>query len=125
MESSGLQDSASPILGLVQNKGLPAWRGCIRLRLSQIHSALTGPATVLTSSIERCYMKLNVKHLVGVLLLSTSLFASPRSNRDHDRDRRPHHSVPEPGSMLMLTLTAGTLVGGLFVRRRIQPSAVR
>jgi len=69
-------------------------------------------------------MRLNLQLLVAVLLLSSSLFASPLSDRG-DRYRKPRHSVPEPGSMVMLTLTAGTLVGGMFMRRRIQGSAVQ
>jgi hypothetical protein len=67
-------------------------------------------------------MKLNVRLLVSVLVLAGSCFASPTYNRDHDRERH-RRSVPEPGSMIMLTLTAGTLVGGLLVRRRLQGEA--
>jgi hypothetical protein len=100
--------------------------GCKRMRLLQSDSVLTPDRGMLTSSTERCYMRFNVQLLVGVLLLSATLFASPRSIGDrYDRDRKPHHSLPEPGSMVMLTLTAGTLVGGLFVRRRLQANAVR
>ena len=95
--------------------------GCKKMRLSQLDSVLTRTAAVLTSMAERCSMRLNLPLLVAVLLLSSSLFASPRG----DRDGRRRRSVPEPGSMVMLTLTAGTIVGGMFVRRRIQGSAVR
>ena len=98
--------------------------GCKKMRLSQLDSVLTRAAAVLTSMAERCSMRLNLPLLVAVLLLSSSLFASPRGDRG-DRDGRRRRSVPEPGSMVMLTLTAGTIVGGMFVRRRIQGSAVR
>jgi hypothetical protein len=67
-------------------------------------------------------MKLNVRLLVSVLLLAGSCFASPTYNRDRNGDRH-RRSVPEPGTMVMLTLTAGTLVGGLLVRRRFQGEA--
>ena len=73
-------------------------------------------------------MRLNLRLLVAVLLLASSSFAAPSNDHDRDRDRwgngKPRHSVPEPGSMVMLTLTAGTLVGGLLVRRRFQAGAV-
>ena len=71
-------------------------------------------------------MKLKVRLLVTVLLLAASCFAAPTVNRDHDREGwgdRHRHSVPEPGTMVMLTLTAGTLVGGMLVRRRTQGKA--
>jgi hypothetical protein len=69
-------------------------------------------------------MRLNVRLLVTVILLAGSCFAAPYTNRDRDGwgDRR-RHAVPEPGSMVMLTLTAGTLVGGMLARRRIQGKA--
>jgi hypothetical protein len=63
-------------------------------------------------------MRLTLQLLVAVLVLAGSLFASPRGN---DRDKH-HHSVPEPGSIAMVTLTAGTLVGGMFARRRMKSS---
>ena len=88
-------------------------------------SILTPGSVVLTSSVERCYMKLNVRILVSVLLLAGCCFAAPL-DRDRDRDGwgdRHRHAVPEPGSMVMLTLTAGTLVGGMIARRRIQGKA--
>jgi hypothetical protein len=69
-------------------------------------------------------MRLNLQLLALVLLLSTSLFASALGDRG-DRYRKPRHSVPEPGSMVMLTLTAGTLVGGMFMRRRMQGGTVQ
>jgi hypothetical protein len=72
-------------------------------------------------------MRINRLLLLGVLLLSSSLFAAAGDRNDRNgsvRDRK-HHSMPEPGSMVMLTLTAGTLVGGMLVRRRIHGSTVR
>jgi hypothetical protein len=93
------------------------------MRQLQKDSHLTGARTMVTFRSERCYMRLNLQLLVAVVLLSGSLFASP----DHDRgwrDKKPRHSVPEPGSTIMLTLTAGTLVGGMLLRRRIQNGAL-
>jgi hypothetical protein len=73
----------------------------------------------------------------AVLLLASVCLASPydrdrdrndhrddrRSydrDRDHDRDgQRKYHTVPEPGPIAMVTLTAGLLVGGLIARRRV------
>lgn len=74
-------------------------------------------------------MKTTLRTLAAVLILASLAFAGP-NNRDHNLDgwgkwgRKPHQSVPEPGSMVMLTLTAGTLVGGLFARRRMHSRAV-
>lgn len=79
-------------------------------------------------------MKLNVRLLVAVLLLAGSCFAAPTTDRDGwgdgwgngwgDNGHHHRRAVPEPGSTIMLTLTAGTLAGGLLLRRRMQGKAV-
>jgi hypothetical protein len=60
-------------------------------------------------------------HLVfGLLLLAGTVSAQPK----HDWGTSPYHSdkkqalqVPEPGVAAMLTVTAGTIVGALGLRR--------
>jgi len=58
-------------------------------------------------------------HLVfAVLLLAGTVFAKPRHWQDWGTEHhRKQYRVPEPGVTAMLTVTAGTIVGALGLRR--------
>jgi len=57
-------------------------------------------------------------HLVfAVLLFAGTVFAQPRQWHDWGTHHRKQYQVPEPGVAAMLTVTAGTIVGALGLRR--------
>ena len=60
--------------------------------------------------------------LSAVVLLGSMALASsrPDDDRDHDRDgkHKHHYATPEAGVISMLAVSAGTLAGGLALKRR-------
>ena len=68
-------------------------------------------------------MKRNLQMLVALLLLVGTSMADPF---DHDRDRhhKKHYQVPEPGSMMLVSLT-GVALAGAFLARRFSENAAR